>query len=278
LFPFSVLRNQNVDAFFLTFHSAFNIHTTGVIIKNCNTMADRSRAYNNAGVACLESGREEIALDLFRGALEAKLSYERSQQSYHVETNQRCVTPDCLSTAEDHLANLPSYLRQPSPEPSPQGVEPMSSSRAPTTTDLVPLESRGYIPYLYAQPFAFQSNSTSTQLTSAIIVFNLGLVYQLMGRSAQKAAAFYEISAALLANEPDFIDTTCTLVRIAMMNNFGVWCYENGEEESLRTCMERLAVVLDCSAGTTMTMEVQEGVRSNIRLFTAPPSGASPAA
>lgn len=244
-------------------------------MKNSNAMADRSHAYNNAGAVCLESGREEVALDLFRGALEAKLTYERSQQSNHVETNQRCVTPDCLSTAEDHLTNLPNYLEQPSPDPSLEGMEPMSSSSVPTRADSVPIESRGYNPYLYAQPFAIQSNSTSTQLTSAIIVFNLGLVYQLMSRSAQKAAAFYEISAALLGNEAECIDTT--LVRIAMMNNFGVWCYENGEEESLRMCMEELLMVLDSSAGT-MTMEVQEGVRSNIRWFITPPTGASPAA
>jgi hypothetical protein len=147
----------------------------------------------------------------------------------------------------------------------------------PTTTDLVPIESRGCHPYLYAQPFELPINSTSTQLTSAIIVFNLGLVHQSMNRSAPKAAAFYEISAALLANEAEFIDTTP--LRIAMMNNFGVWCYENGDGESLRTCMGLLSVLLDRSADR-MTMEVQEGVRSNIRRFLHPShsTGASPAA
>jgi hypothetical protein len=274
--PYSTSQ-RNLHTFFsLFFIRAFNIHA-GVLMKNSNAMADRSSAYNNAGVACLESGREEVALDLFRGALEAKLTYERSQLSNHVEPNQRCVTPECLSTAEDHLANLPNYLEQQSPESSPEGMEPMSSSRLPTTTDSVPIESRGYNPYLYAQPFAFQSSSTSTQLKSAIIVFNLGLVYQIMSRSAPKAAAFYEISAALLVNEAEFIDTTL-LLRIAMMNNFGVWCYENGEGESLRMCMEQLSMLLDCLAAGTLRMEVQDGVRSNIRWFINPPTGASPAA
>jgi hypothetical protein len=33
-------------------------------------MADRSPAFNNAGVVCLEAGCGQVALDLFRGALE----------------------------------------------------------------------------------------------------------------------------------------------------------------------------------------------------------------
>jgi hypothetical protein len=234
-------------------------------------MVDRSPAFNNAGVVYLKSGRAEVALDLFRGALEAKLTYERSQQSDYVETNQRCVTPDCLITAENHLANLPNYLVHPSPEQ----LELISPSRVLTETDLVPVESRGYNPYLYAQPFELPSNSTSTQLTSAIIVFNLGLVYQTMSRIAPKAAAFYEIAAALLLNEGEFIETT--MLRIAMMNNFGVWCYENGDGGAVRTCMEQVSMILDRS-GDIMPMEVQEGVRLNIRWFITPPTGASPAA
>jgi hypothetical protein len=172
--------------------------------------------------------------------------------------------------------NLTTNLDQPSQEELRSSQEERrSSSRVPTTTDSVPIESRGYNPYLYAQPFELPSNPTSTQHTSAIIVFNLGLVYQSMSRSAPKAASFYEISAALLASEVDFIETT--EIRIAIMNNFGVWCYENGDGETLRTCMEQLGTLLDRSVDEIPT-EVQEGVFSNIRWFITPPTGGSPAA
>lgn len=245
---------------------------------------DRSPALNNAGVVCLAADRTEIALDLFRGALEAKLAFERSQL---VSSNQqdmspmieRCVTPDCLEAAENHLTNLPTYLEVvPSPEESEvvQVVPALDTTRQLLSAyDTVPIESRGYNPYLYAKPFELPRHEGSTQQTSAIIVFNLGLVYQTMCRNASKAGAFYEISSALLANEDDSIETNT--LRVAIVNNFGVWCYDNGDEELLRACMDHLASLVEASADT-LPQQVQAGMRSNIRFLLEPPNGSSPAA
>ena len=143
-------------------------------------------------------------------------------------------------------------------------------------TPAVPLESRGYNPFIYLQPFELPNTSfASTQLTSAVIVFNLGLVHHCASRNSPKTAAFYEIAAALLSSDLDLMRSS--LLRTAIINNFGVWCYENGEGESTRMCMEHLSRIIDASC-TTMSTVVEEGIRLNIQWLLTPPTGGSPAA
>lgn len=162
----------------------------------------------------------------------------------------------------------------------------------------VPRQSRGYEPYIHARPFeipvATATNTTaggvgvSTQVISSVIVYNLGLVHQLSCRASPKAAAFYEISAALLASLPETNDTL--LLRVSLLNNFGVWCFENGDGDSMRTCMEHLSMALedaelaaaspdnDSSSCTIIHKDLKEGIRSNIQWLLTPLNGGSPAA
>jgi len=263
-------------------------------------ITDRSHVFNNAGALMMGAGNVQVALDLFRGALESKLSYERSLHSA-MGAVQRCVTPDCVAAAENHLTDMDSLLVSSIGESDDEGsIEQEihttsyadSQEQASTTTisvssppdsgwrqdhTVVPEESRGYNPYLYKSPFQLTAASrTSSEETSAIIIFNLGLVHHIEWRNSPKAAAFYEISAALLAGQQ--MSSQTSLLKVALLNNFGVWCYDNGDGESLRTCVEHLSTLIEATPPVHLSNEVAEGIRANIRWLLTPPNGASPAA
>jgi hypothetical protein len=151
---------------------------------------------------------------------------------------------------------------------------------------------RGYEPYLYRIPFVLPGNevtSSSQQVTveaqsiSCRIVFNLGLIHQTMCRTSCKVASFYEIAATLLSSLPsEFADSsemavTTVLLRIAILNNFGVWCYEKGEGESMTNSFEQLVDTLD-EDQDLIDPSIIRGVRANIQAFLTPNSGASLAA
>lgn len=271
-------------------------HITKELVVHCkatkSNMSDRSATFNNAGVRIMALGNQLVALELFRGALESKLAYERNQRPSVSDQGiiQRCVTPDppdCLDRAEVHLANLDSYLGQPQHSSPEQHRHPSAQDQLIShlqdgsdildDTITVPRQSRGYDPYVYMTPFEIPDQPTSTQITSSVVVFNLGLIHHAMSRTSPKTAAFYEISAALLASMPESPNTL--LLRIALLNNFGVWCYENGDGESMRTCMEHLAVAVnDEGSCSIVDSAVKQGVQSNIQWLLTPLDGGSAAA
>lgn len=235
---------------------------------------DCTIVFNNAGVLVFSRGHKAAALDLFRGALETKLLYERRQQAAEQRRTNvtpapgRCVTPDCVLRAAEHLSNIALFASQ--------ANESDPALEDGITEPVVPYESRDFNPYIIARPFELPlDRQASTQLASAVIVFNLGLVHHAASRTSAKAASFYEISAALLASEPILPESA--LLRVAIMNNFGVWCYDNGDGESLRTCMEHLMTVLKHS-DHYLDPTVGAHVQTNIDWLLTPPNGGSPAA
>lgn len=120
---------------------------------------------------------------------------------------------------------------------------------------------------LVAKPFALplsDCSRTSTQKRSAIIVFNLGLVNQLEDASSSKAAAFYEISASLLANELYFPHSN--LLRIAILNNFAVWSHAYGDEQSKRASYELLINAL-AESSSSLDQTVRKAVQVNMERF-----------
>jgi hypothetical protein len=262
-------------------------------------MSDRSAAYNNAGVRVMEAGHGAIAMELFRAALESKLSFERSQtirghlaisghssistdavivgcRQGQADTECQDVSLECIRRAELHLLNLESYL---SFAPTQECQQTSDHSTGAISTIVVPAESRGYDPYICSTAFSIPEHSNfSAQVVSSIIVYNLGLAHQNVNRGTETAALFFEISATLLSNFPSTTDTL--LLRIALLNNFGVWCFENGDGESMHTSMEHLAIALKFAEDGNGSIDVliQQGVRSNIRHMLTPLEGASPAA
>jgi hypothetical protein len=159
-------------------------------------------------------------------------------------------------------------------------------------TDVVLHSFRGYEPYLYRIPFLLPGSPVtsasiqSSQLTQSIscrIVFNLGLIHQTLCRTSCKVASFYEIAATLLSSLPaEFVCSSemaamTVLLRIAILNNFGVWCYENGEGESMMNSFEQLVDTLE-EDQDLLDPSVLLGVRANIEAFLIPNNGASLAA
>jgi hypothetical protein len=245
---------------------------------------DLSMRFNNAGVRMLDAGQQVIAMDLFRGALESKLAYERThrpERPDYIASTKRCVTPDCVTTAEEHLVNEDKYVHH----------EPVAFSLAtPMVTEDNFLPGKGNVPktppalfesepenptlirqsgdyLLVAKPFALplsDCSRTSTQKRSAIIVFNLGLVNQLADASSSKAAAFYEISASLLANELYFPHSN--LLRIAILNNFAVWSHAYGDEQSKRASYELLINAL-AESSSSLDQTVRKAVQVNMERF-----------
>lgn len=252
---------------------------------------DRSAMYNNAGVRMMEVAHNFVALELFRGALESKLAFERFRRPMLNIIEQgdnvpvlRCVTPDLpdsLSRAEMHLMNLDNYLSQANLVEQ-SGTHDLIIDRldegatvlADCTT--LPLQHQGRDPFIFQTPFKIPENEpVVTQIASSVIVFNLGLVHQCMSRTSPKTASFYEISAALLASMPETSDTL--LLRIALLNNFGVWSLENGDSGSMRTCMEHLSIAME-EEGSSIDSATRDGIRSNIFWFLMPSTSGSPAA
>jgi hypothetical protein len=226
---------------------------------------------------------------------------------------QRCVTPDDSSEEGEEeqddtsaamnisptTTTLDSYLelsRNLSGAPfdrtmdhhrtTPSSISSSYSSSSPLTG------GGGYVPYLYTQPFAipeddenfFDSTSMrTTQTVSGQIVFNLGLIHQMVSRASTKAASFYEIAATLLSSVPEEEDDDekVILIRLVLLNNFGVWCFENGEGESMLACFEQIMETLNSlseTARSTIDPAVRRGIQSNIQAFVTPMNGVSLAA
>jgi hypothetical protein len=163
--------------------------------------------------------------------------------------------------------------------------------------------SRPYRAYLYTEPISLQANNNNTQndennitslaspiqLIGAVVVFNLALVHHLRNSSSIKARQFYEISQALLddalqalgggggndivSSEGDNISpdqhsdaNRCTLLQVALTNNFGVWLYENGHLQAASESLQRL-VAMATAFGPILPVDVRNGVNANIRHY-----------
>jgi hypothetical protein len=287
-------------------------------------MEDRSSVFNNAGVDVLQSNPTKnlsVAMDFFLAALESKLAFERHQFAATnadgcnaaagvVGASKEVVSESsakaaCLVQAELHLENLATFLsplttleedasqssslRRDVPNTTvPSVVFVDTATTAPSShmgRIAVPVQCRGYSPYLYTAPFRFSNDTQAgsmavAPLNSSFIVFNLGLVHQLMDRTSPKASSMYEISATLLASVPESPETL--RLCLALYNNFGVWCFENGIGEAMRECMELLSLALDKvekEGDSLLWMEEDsQAMRSNIDWLLTPPNGGSPAA
>jgi hypothetical protein len=253
----------------------------------------RSVRLNNAGVDCVEAGYHKMAWDLFKGSLELKLALERrskpvseegaglpstsSGNTEHMERKDNAY----VQRAEEHLFYLDEEQMRRG-EVREEGAfhnveeERPSEARVPvaTSTD-VNGDGTIYTPFLYCHPIRLQTESPSaprnSRRDSATIIFNLALVDQMKHRGSQQAVALYELAMTLLTGDP--VD----MLGIALVNNIGVWCCENGDEEGAWTCMGHLSTFVR-AFGDCIGEEEREGLHSNILWLLNPPFGASPAA
>jgi hypothetical protein len=250
---------------------------------------ERSIEFNNAGVKCIEAGHHKVAWDLFKGALEVKLSFERNDMQSN-DDGSRCISSrsnSYIQKAEAHLLTMDAYLTRDTCVPitgraseassSMLDASEASSSMLDRNPRLEPLEAglssdSLYAPFLFSHPMELRLNpDISTRRQSATIIFNLALVDHMKNRCSEQAVQLYELAMTLLTG--DAVDT----LGIALMNNIGVWCYENGDMDGALACMRHIASFIG-SCGSYIDQEQKDGLQSNILWLMNPPFAASPAA
>jgi hypothetical protein len=266
-----------------------------------------------------------VALDMFQGALEVLLDetrrlddQERQGHEDHRPNEgevdpasceepvptptptapERPVTQEtlnCVQRAELHLETINAYFAEqsltgdnPILPPSLMVQARHDNSRDVRDAIVVPVRSRGYNPYLYKIPFTIaQPMDEDSHLNGSIIVYNIGLAHQLLDSGSVVAPVFYQKAAALLSSVPMLspISNDTLLLRLSLVNNYGVSCAENGDGETMRTCMEQLARSLDehesteaYEDGVLVDATIRDGFRSNIQHLLTPSHGGSPVA
>jgi hypothetical protein len=234
-------------------------------------MSQRSIEYNNAGVDCTEAGQHRMAWDLFKGALEVKLTLERIDGSIH-SIESRAGANCYIAKAEAHLCSLTSWTLKDSAIFSCLGLKTSTSMQSRETWESFAADSSLYSPFLFTDPIRIGTDrKASPRRESAAIIFNLALVDHLKSRSSEQAVALYELAMTLLTG------ATVDLLGVALMNNIGVWCYENGDLDGSLKCMAHLHS-FSCAADCEMGSEQRDGLQSNMLWLTNPPFAASPAA
>eukprot|EP00538_Stauroneis_constricta_P009155 CAMPEP_0119567716 /NCGR_PEP_ID=MMETSP1352-20130426/36752_1 /TAXON_ID=265584 /ORGANISM="Stauroneis constricta, Strain CCMP1120" /LENGTH=376 /DNA_ID=CAMNT_0007617003 /DNA_START=150 /DNA_END=1280 /DNA_ORIENTATION=+ len=165
------------------------------------------------------------------------------------------------------------------------------------TPGMISSRSRGggngtYAPYLWSQPLRLSHNHhrhrqpgiasdgrhsprdedlTATRKDSAMIIFNLALLDQLRNERSAQAVALYELSMTLITG--DLVDE----LGIALVNNIGVWCYQNGDMEGAANCMRHLMHFLN-KCDMSLDVKDKEGLHANVLWILSSPQLASPAA
>lgn len=253
----------------------------------------RSIEYNNAGVACTEAGHHKVAWELFKGALELRLAMERTGMNTSALSSNgddTFATFDgnaYIQRAEHHLRNITNYVKTvssscPPPKPMQGGdfdrvnlssaygmTESLIRSQSPIRMDLM---EGMYSPFLFRRPMRLSpDDDIPTRKESATVIFNLALVDHLKDRCSEQAVQLYELAMTLLTG--DVVDA----LGIALMNNIGVWCYENGDMDGTMSCMGHLSTFVG-SCTSAVDHEQREGLQANIMWLTNPPFAASPAA
>ena len=194
---------------------------------------------NNAGVACLDSGKTLQALNLFREALTHTMVQLRKPDSLPGSLH---ATNTCQSTSESL---------------------PFESTLTPDFMSLFPgicEGSQNWVPFIHARAMRIIANHgayakdpmVNATLNSAIIIFNLAVVYHVkaVGESVSqgprlcKAKSLYEKSYLLLADCNVLAcaggNPTIDLLSMALLNNLAQITYELTEYDSSQLYFQEL--------------------------------------
>jgi hypothetical protein len=186
-----------------------------------------------------------------------------------------------VQRAQTHLQNLQAHL---DPNSS-NDVEVSFGLRSSMSHHLGGTEVlAGYFePFLFTRTFRVPEevatetaktgviDSAIARMSSSIIIFNLALVDHLSNRFSSQAISLYELAGTLVAGHP------CNTLGLALLNNIGVWCYENGDTTAAERCMKELLNLVRAH-GDYMDPRERQGVMANIHWFMNPHFTASPAA
>lgn len=108
--------------------------------------------------------------------------------------------------------------------------------------------------------------STEATISGLMILFNLALAHHTKDRASMKAYSIYQIAITLLSALPPPSDSQSLMLHIAILNNCGVWCFENNEFSFMAMCFEETLHVLDetYSADNDITLTFCVGVKRGI--------------
>lgn len=150
-----------------------------------------------------------------------------------------------------------------------------------------------FVPYLYTSPFIIKGAcdarlnlptrstpdmkstvtpsdailaSTESTTVSLMIIFNLALAHHTKDRASMKAYSIYQLAMTLLSALPPPTNSQSLLLHVAVLNNFGVWCFENHEHPSMVVCFEEMMHMLDetYTVDNDITITLSVGVKRGI--------------
>ena len=235
--------------------------------------------FNNAGAFRFRLDPRK-AWELFKGALEVKLAIERNMKDC-----RECIVKEQFY---EHLSSENAYvsraLRDSGGVADKITLEVVEASRALASTILQKqfgneLGDIFYTPFIFSKPFLVPDDHELmdpmelARTTSAIVIFNLALVEQMFNRTSPQAVSLYELATSLL------IGQAVNELGVALINNIGVWCYENDDIDAAQRCMDHLSRILRNPSGRRLLSDDDcESVLSNISFMLMPRGTISPAA
>ena len=156
-----------------------------------------------------------------------------------------------------------------------------------------------FVPYLFCSPFQMSdqvvdegSDSSSSAFTPDVgvtpndmefastesmnnclkIIFNLALVHHSYVSASMKVYSLYRIAITILSALPIPSDTESLLLHVAILNNYGAWCFHYHDSSSMVMCFEEIKYIIDesCCGNDEYLMiddTTKYGIYQNIRVL-----------
>lgn len=247
--------------------------------------------YNNAGLHFFRVGNLFAALTLFKAAIEAKQAGTRFGDTIEQDSPEP-ADPTESSREVPRFQQADTFVEELETRGSEYGttestrISSLSDARSrdDITRHVLQLHSEDS-PTFYIVPNPFELHETNERsadidddvldlIISSKIIFNVALVHQLSS-TADVSGHFYELSGILLQNLPDMTETY--MLRVALLNNFAVWSYNNGDHDYARVSLEELQEVIEQGGGHIDSI-TEQSLRQNINSILNPDFDNSPAA
>lgn len=249
----------------------------------------KAAEFNNAGVSCFRAGNPRQSWELFKGALEVKLAIERFAESESRPEDEPLYVD--LSGANRYVARAEQLLLVVSSEniSNASVVDPNSGMNADPSRPEASYRTRKriggeehcdifYTPFLFTKPFPVPDQGSASphemaRSTSAVIIFNLALLDHLFNRPSRQTLSLYLLASNLMVGE--VVDA----LGLALINNIGVWCYENDDIEAAQRCLDHLSRILRSpNISQLVDSEARSAVMRNVVYMLSPQGSASAAA
>lgn len=220
--------------------------------------------FNNAAVICIRARLLPEAIDLLKGSTECVFEQEQENtKSFYVWGHPQ-TREQLVRRAHEQLLQMPLRLKE-------TCVTPKAGAGDPIGDDYYILDR----PFPVEVPITVADRTRAhsfdhAKRTTAAVIFNLALAFQLQNRNSRRAISLYKLVTTILAGD------TTSFMSLAVTNNIGVYCVDNHEYDLARLCFERVYRVLLQSP--VLRDEERRGLVSNVAFLLVPSPTRSPAA